>query len=99
MAGFTHSTTKRHVYGCSVPRLTRLTGSVCMEPGRKNRLRLIHYRLSKIFPICRHYSSKKTIFYKNIFDLTNIVLAAIFFANESDNSRCVRKMNTRATYL
>jgi hypothetical protein len=38
MAGFTHSTTKLHVYGCSVPRLTRFTGSVCMGPGRKKLL-------------------------------------------------------------
>jgi len=99
MAGFTHSTTKRHVYGCSVPRLTRFTGSVCMGPGRNNHLRLIHYRLSKIFPICRYYSRKKRFFHKNIFDLTNIVSAAIFCANESDNSKRVKKINTRATHL
>jgi len=99
MAGFTHSTTKRHVYGCSVPRLTRFTGSVCMGPGRKIHLRLIHCRLSKIFPICCHYSSKKTIFYKNIFDLTNIVSAAIFCAKESDNSKRVKKINTKVTHL
>jgi len=35
MAGFTHSTTKLHAYGCSVPRLTKFTGSACMGPGRK----------------------------------------------------------------
>ncbi len=99
MAGFTHSTTKLHVYGCSVPRLTRFTGSVCMGPGRNNCLRLIYHRLFKIFPICRHCSSKKTIFYKNIFDLTNIVSAAIFCGNESDNSRCVKKINIKATHL
>jgi hypothetical protein len=38
MAGFTHSTTKLHAYGCSVPRLTRFAGSVCMGPGRKKLL-------------------------------------------------------------
>jgi len=53
-----------------------------MGPGRKNRLRLIYYRFFKISLICRHYNSKKTIFYKNIFDLTNFVSAAIFCANE-----------------
>ena len=72
-AGFTHSTTKLHVYGCSVPRLTRFTGSVCMGPGRNNHLRLIYYRLSIIFTIGRYYSRKKRFFHKNIFDLTNIV--------------------------
>jgi len=59
MAGFAHSTTKLHVYGCSVPRLTRFTGSVCMGPGRKNCLRLISHWLFKIFLIYCHYNSKK----------------------------------------
>jgi len=35
MAGFTHSTAKLSAYGCSVPRLTRFTGSACMGPGQK----------------------------------------------------------------
>ena len=71
MAGFTHSTTKRHVYGCSVPRLTRFTGSVCMGPGHDALLFTICYLPTAIdhhITTSRQYSKGGGIFQKKIGD-------------------------------